>query len=132
MSFGVVTGLPVGNPKNRFPVADRESRVISSPKSPDLLWTPPSHYPMSTGSFSVGVKRPGREADHARTFSAVFKSAEYFCSPICRRAIHVDNLYLSSTYFKAEQGFTWEYMLRKTELRYNKTRIVHGDHHTVT
>jgi hypothetical protein len=31
-------------------------------------------YPMGTGAFSSGIKRPGREVDHSPPFSAEVKS----------------------------------------------------------
>jgi hypothetical protein len=33
----------------------------------------PASYPMGTGAFSPGVKRPGREADHSPPSSAEVK-----------------------------------------------------------
>jgi hypothetical protein len=35
----------------------------------------PVSYPMGTGALSLGLKRPGREADHSPTSSAEIKNA---------------------------------------------------------
>jgi hypothetical protein len=35
----------------------------------------PASYPMVPGALSLGVKRPGREADHSPPFSAEVKNA---------------------------------------------------------
>jgi hypothetical protein len=41
---------------------------FSSPLHPDRLWGPPSH--LSNGTVSLGIKWPGREADHSPPSSA--------------------------------------------------------------
>jgi hypothetical protein len=50
---------------------------------PDQLWAHPASYPMGTGAFSPGVKRPGREADHSPACIARSGMMElYIHSPI--------------------------------------------------
>jgi hypothetical protein len=70
-SVGVATGWTAGV---RFPAG---ARPFSSPQSPDELWGPPSllynGYPGRFGRGG-GVKRPGREADHAPPYSAEVKN----------------------------------------------------------
>jgi hypothetical protein len=39
------------------------SRMFSSPRRPDRLWGHRASYSMGTGALSLGVKRPGRDAD---------------------------------------------------------------------
>jgi hypothetical protein len=51
----------------RVPVG---SRILSSPCRPDRLW---GHLSL-LGLFPVGVKQPGREADHSPPNSAEFKT----------------------------------------------------------
>jgi hypothetical protein len=47
-----------------------ESRIFSSPRHPDRFWGPPNL--LSNGS--LGVKRPGREADLSPRTSAEIKN----------------------------------------------------------
>jgi hypothetical protein len=54
----------------RVPVG---ARIFTSPFRPDRLWCPPSLYLIGTGTFSSGVKRPKREADHSPPTSAEVK-----------------------------------------------------------
>jgi hypothetical protein len=51
----------------RFPVG---AGNLSSPPLPDRLWANPASYPLVTGGYFPGVKRPRREADHLPPSSA--------------------------------------------------------------
>jgi hypothetical protein len=42
----------------------------------------PTSYPMSTGALSLGVKRPGREADHSPPASAEVKKMWIYTSTL--------------------------------------------------
>jgi hypothetical protein len=50
----------------------RGTRFFSSPHHPDRLWSPPSL--LTNGSVSLGVRRPGREADRSLLSSAEVKN----------------------------------------------------------
>jgi hypothetical protein len=55
--------------------------VVPSPRRPDRLWDPP--YLISNGYqelFHLGVKRPGRDADHSPRTSAVIKKMWIYTS----------------------------------------------------
>jgi hypothetical protein len=62
--------------------AGRGWESFSSPPCPEGLWGPPSL--LSKGILSLGVKRPGREADHSSPSSAEAKESVelYLHSPI--------------------------------------------------
>jgi hypothetical protein len=62
----------------RVPVG---SRIFSSPRSPDLLWGPPSLLSNGhRGALSPGVQRQGREADHSPPASAEVKKTWIYTS----------------------------------------------------
>jgi hypothetical protein len=53
----------------------------SSLPRPDRLWSPPSLlYSSLSGALSVGVKRPGREADHSSPSGAEAKNVWSYTS----------------------------------------------------
>jgi hypothetical protein len=53
------------------------SRTALGPTQPPIQWIP--------GALSLGVKRPGREADHSRPSSVEVKNAwSYTCTPPIR------------------------------------------------
>jgi hypothetical protein len=45
-----------------------------------VQWGPPTSYPMGTGALSLGMKRPGREADDSPPSSAEIKNAWSYTS----------------------------------------------------
>jgi hypothetical protein len=49
------------------------SRIFSSPRRPDQLWSPPSLLSNGTGGYFPGGKAAGREADHSPPNSAEVK-----------------------------------------------------------
>jgi hypothetical protein len=54
---------------------------FSSPPRPERLWGPPSLLiQWVPGVLSLGVKRPGHEADHSRPSSAKVKNAWGYAS----------------------------------------------------
>jgi hypothetical protein len=66
---GIATGYGLGDRGVgvRVPVG---SRIFSSPRLPDRLWGPPNLLSNEYQGLSLGVKRPGREADHSPPASA--------------------------------------------------------------
>jgi hypothetical protein len=50
-----------------------ESRIVSTLSRRDLSRVDPTSYLMGTGGFPLGVKRPGREANHSPITSAEVK-----------------------------------------------------------
>jgi hypothetical protein len=63
-----------------------------SPPRPDRLWSPPSFLSSGYQGHSLGVKRPGREADHSPPSSAEVKNA-WSCTSI--PPIHLHGVVLS-------------------------------------
>jgi hypothetical protein len=59
-----------GQWRTRGSISDRCKRIFSPPQRPDRLRGPPTPHPTGTGTLSLGVKRPGREADHSPTSTA--------------------------------------------------------------
>jgi hypothetical protein len=57
-------------------------KIFSSSPRPERLWSPPSHLP--NGYLSLGVKWPGREADHSAPSSAEVKEWSYTSTPPIR------------------------------------------------
>jgi hypothetical protein len=55
-------------------IPGRGWEFLSSPLRPDWLWSPPTSYPMGTRAHSLGVKRPGHEADHSPSYSVEVKN----------------------------------------------------------
>jgi hypothetical protein len=53
---------------------------VRSSYHPDWLWGHPASYPMGAGTFSRGVKRQGREADHSPPSSAEVKKTWIYTS----------------------------------------------------
>jgi hypothetical protein len=72
-AFGIATGYGLGDREVgvRVPVG---SRIFSSVRRPDRLWgslKPPIQW--VPGALTLGVKRPGHEADHSPPLSAEVK-----------------------------------------------------------
>jgi hypothetical protein len=61
----------------RVPVG---ARIFSSPRRPDGFWGPPSLLSNGYRELSVGVKRPGREADHSPLTTADVKNTWIYTS----------------------------------------------------
>jgi hypothetical protein len=61
----------------RFPTVVRDFSLLDSVQTD--FGAHPSSYPMGTGGFFPGVKRPGCEADHSPPSSAEIKNGE--CIP---------------------------------------------------
>jgi hypothetical protein len=61
----------------RVPV---QSRILSSPRRPDRLWSPPSLLSNGHRELSAGVKRPESEADHSPPASAEVKKMWIYTS----------------------------------------------------
>jgi hypothetical protein len=53
---------------------------FSSPSRPEWLCGPPAFYPVGTRGSFLGVKRPGREADHSPPSSTEVKNAWSYTS----------------------------------------------------
>jgi hypothetical protein len=78
-TIGVVGSIPGGG-----------WEFFSSPPCPKRLWGLPSHLSDGfRGDLSLGVKRPGREADHSPSSSAEVKEWVELCihSPICLHGV---------------------------------------------
>jgi hypothetical protein len=67
---GIATSYRLHNRRAEVRVL-KGSRIFSSRNHPDQLWGPPNLLSNGYwGGVSVGVKRPGREADHSPLTSA--------------------------------------------------------------
>jgi hypothetical protein len=67
-------GLDDRGSRVRFPVG--AGKFFPSPLCPERLWDPPSLLSNGyRGALSLGVKRPGREADHSPPSRAEDKNA---------------------------------------------------------
>jgi hypothetical protein len=67
-SIGIAAGYGLDG---RDSIPDRAKIFFSTPQRPDRLWGPPRLlYNGYRGVFRLGVKRPGREADHSPPSSA--------------------------------------------------------------
>jgi hypothetical protein len=74
-------------------IPGRGWEFFSSPPRPDRFWNPPSLQSNGyQGNLSLGVKRPGREADHSPPSSAEVKNP---CSYISTPPIRLHGVVLS-------------------------------------
>jgi hypothetical protein len=53
---------------------------LSHPHIKTASWAHSASYPLGTGALSLGVKRPGREADRSTLFNAEVKDAWIYTS----------------------------------------------------
>jgi len=62
---GTVTRLQATCPRNRGKIPRRDNRFISSPKPPDLCWSPPNLLFHVTDGHFQEIWRPGCDVGHA-------------------------------------------------------------------
>jgi hypothetical protein len=90
------------------------SKTFSSPPRPERLWGPPSLLSNGYwgGGFSLGVKRPGREADHSPPSSAEVKNAWNYTSTL------TDYVFMAWCLVKHRDNFTLTFTVLKIKAHY--------------
>jgi hypothetical protein len=79
-AVGIVTGygLDCREVGVRVPVGPR---ILTSPYRPDRIWAHSTFYPIGTGAFSSGAKRPVHKAGHSPPTSVEITKTRIYASP---------------------------------------------------